>query len=76
MFITANVAITAVMAIVAMGTIFTTGIMTNISKIAKLVDDKVISCSMVIRAVVAIRIIMESTGIQIQTAWPIPQLWL
>ena len=74
MSITANVAITAVMAITAMITIFTTAIMTNISKIAKLIDNEVISCIMVIRAIVAIRNSMDITGIQ--TAWPLPQLWL
>ena len=74
MSITANVAITTVMAITAMITIFTTAIMTNISKVAKLIDNEVISCIMVIRAIVAIGIIMDITGIQ--TAWPLPQLWL
>ena len=49
-------------------------VMTNISKVAKLIDNEVISCIMVIRAIVAIRIIMDITGIQ--TAWPLPQLWL
>ena len=67
MSITANVAITAVMAITAMITIFTTAIMTNISKIAKLIDNEVISCIMVIRAIEAIRNIIDITGIQ--TAW-------
>ena len=55
------------MAITAMITIFTTAIMTNIFKIAKLIDNEVISCIMVIRAIVAIRNIMDITGIQ--TAW-------
>ena len=42
MSIKANVAITAVMAIAAMMTIFTTAIMTNVSKIAKLIDNEAI----------------------------------
>ena len=73
MSITAKVAITAVMAITTMITIFKTAIMT-ISKVAKLIDNEVISCIMVIRAIVAIRNSMDITGIQ--TAWPLPQLWL
>ena len=52
--ITAIEAITALMEIVAMMTIFITAIMTDISKMAKLIDDEVNTFIKVITAIVAI----------------------
>ena len=63
MSITSNVAIPAIMAIATKMAIFISVFMRNLSKIAKLKDDKAITFIMVIGVIVAIRVIMVITGI-------------
>ena len=63
MTLTSNVAIPAKIAIATKMAIFISVFMRNLSKIAKLKDDKAITFIMVIGVIVAIRVIMVITGI-------------